>query len=154
MDPCGTLGDALKFAMEFERSAFVLYAEFAERLDSEARPVLRRLAADSKAHVALLQRHADGAELEQKLSPAGAAWLAAQDCYRSISLPELTPESIEDDLLTYAEVRERLDYDFYSNMARLVPTGALHQVFVGLRDAKQRREGEVRSCCAALFLIF
>jgi len=172
--PMTTLGDALIIAMDFEQSASSLYGHFAQRMDSQVRPLLRQLAVDAKAHFELLQRRAACSELEQRLDHAGAIWLsaqrfrrsvslpellpesieAAQRFRRSVSLPELLPESIEDDVLTYAEVREHLDYDFYSTMARLVSTGDLHELFLRLRDDKERHGGDVKNCCAALFLVY
>jgi|GEM_PF-2151316 len=152
--PMTTLGDALIIAMDFEQSASSLYGHFAQRMDSQVRPLLRQLAVDAKAHFELLQRRAACSELEQRLDHAGAIWLSAQRFRRSVSLPELLPESIEDDVLTYAEVREHLDYDFYSTMARLVSTGDLHELFLRLRDDKERHGGDVKNCCAALFLVY
>jgi len=51
--PMTTLGDALIIAMDFEQSASSLYGHFAQRMDSQVRPLLRQLAVDAKAHFEL-----------------------------------------------------------------------------------------------------
>jgi len=150
----GTLGDALQIAMDLEQSASVLYADLAHKMDSQARPMVLTLAADGWSHYEQLQRVLPCVEFEGQLSQLATVRLCSEGLRRFFSLPELGSDPTEDDVLNYAEIRERLACDYYHCLARVAPPGPVHDLITELRDHKRGRERHIRSCCDALFLIF
>ena len=149
-----TLGDALRIAMDFELASFHLYSGLAGKVDSQARPMVLRLADECESHYVQLQALGGGAELAQQLSQACTVRLRAEALRRAISLPDLPEKPIEDDVLNYAEIRERLAYDYYGCLERLPKSPFMDASIARLRERKQRQGEEIRLCCSALFLIF
>jgi len=149
-----TLGDALRIAMDFELSASVLYGDLAHKMDSQAQPVVLTLAEEGRSHYERLHTVSLCAELQQQLCQLATVRLCSEGLRRFISLPDLGPDAIEDDVLDYAEIREHLAYDYYHCLARFAPPGPVRDLITELRDRKQGREKQIRSCCDALFLIF
>lgn len=148
-----TLRDALQIAMDFELSGFGFYSDFADQVDSEVRPVMLELAAAGKLHHGLLRGIAGSADIARRLTPTEVLRLAAAR-RRSPKLPDLESAPIEDDVLNYAEIRERRAYEYYGCLLWLMPQGPLRELIDRLKTAKQRHQEQIRSSCAALFLIF
>lgn len=149
-----TLGDALRIAMDFEWAGYQLYSDLADRLDTQARPLFLVLAEECRSHVEQLEMVGGRAELNRQLSQACAVRLRAEALRRSVSLPALPGSPIEDDALNFAEIRERLAYDYYCCLGRLPMSAFLETLILRMRDQKQRQRDDIRVCCASLFLIF
>lgn len=149
-----TLGEALRLAMDFERSASVLYKDLASKVDSQARPLFLELSAVGKAHYERLRSLARSIELEQEMKNPVTIPPSAKALRGYISLPELPDETTEDDVLYYAEGRGRIVCDYYGSLAHSIPPGPLRDLFLRFRDDQKRHEADIRSCWAALFLIF
>jgi len=152
--PSSRLGAALGVAIGSEELAAERYRELAGMVDSQARPALLALAADATRNAKQLREIACATQAALNPQQVLATRLCSEGLQNSILLPELGSDPSEDEVLHYAEIRERLAYDYYSCLARLSPPGPLQDLVVQLRDEKRRHEQEVQRCCAALFLIW
>lgn len=149
-----TLADALREAMDFERSSVRIYSHLADKVDSQVRSSILQLVSEAKIHMKLVEAAAQKPESILRLTQSSIIRLSAVMMRHSISLPDLGGDVLEDDALNYVQVRERLACDFYTCLLRSTPDGPLHDLIVRLQEAKRRHDEEVEACCAALFVIF
>jgi rubrerythrin len=152
--PMATLADALQDAVEFERLSVRIYMDLATKVDSQVRPLLLRLVADSKADGEFLSDFAKSAELGKVPSPNLKFCLSDEASRQSVDPASLGDEPIEDDVLDYVEVREKLACNYYKYMLGQTRARPLQKLIVRLIETKSRHQEEVLSCSAALFLIF
>ncbi len=101
----------------------------ASTMDPQARPLALELAAEGKAHFKSLLSLTDSIRLKQEIFNPVATPLAAEALRNYTNLPDLPSDPTDDDVLNYAERRERVAYDYYCSLACSVPSGGRSKIY-------------------------
>ena len=123
--------------MEFEQAAFRFYSDLAEKVNAGVRPLVLDLAAEEKGHIDLLRRVSCATEIGRELTQRVATPPSTEKFGAYVRLHDLPDRPTEDDVLDYAESRERIAYEHYGYLAQLTPPGRLQDLFAFLRDGNR-----------------
>jgi len=148
-----TLRDALITAMEFERAAHQFYMELANRVTPHARQLILELAAEEEHHYDLLKQLSLREDIESELEKIAIPVPTSETFEAYVILPDLTTDSTEDEILEYAESRERIAHEHYGYLAETTEPGPLRELFAFLRDEEKKHETLVQSRWSAMFSI-
>jgi rubrerythrin len=130
--------EVLQIAMDFEQSAYRFYTALAEKLAPDLRPLASELAEEELEHYSLLERVSRSRDLLQLCGQSIEKPPTTERFGAYIRLPSLEDVSGEDDILAYAEARERTAHEHYGYLAELTPSGPLRDLFTFLRDEEAK----------------
>jgi rubrerythrin len=150
MPPSITLAQARATAMAFEIAAFRFYSDLAPRLRPEVRSLAKDLAAEELEHYRLLNDLSEDEQLADHRA-GGDRRPAAE--FTTCTRLRSSRDALEDDLLAYAEARERIAREHYGYLAELAPAGPLRDLFAFLRREEERHAGMLSTRWAILFSI-
>ena len=148
-----TVAEIIKTAMQFELNAFRLYRGLADSLRPELRPLVEELAAEELAHHKLLSTLAEDPELAARLTERVQKPTTAEQFGAFVNLPHLPPDPLDDDLLAYAQDRERIACEHYEHLAEVALEGAVRAVFRFLSAEEQKHEERLTARWARMFSI-
>jgi rubrerythrin len=141
-----TIEEAVKTAMDFEKSSYQLYTALAAMLQPDLSELASELAKQELKHYELLEQVLLSDDLGQHREESMAMVPSAELFGDYVRLPELGTAEGEDDILAYAEARERTAFEQYGYLAEVTPPGRLRDLFAFLRDeeAKHLQHVETR----------
>lgn len=130
--------EALRMAMDFEQSAYRFYTDLMDNFAADLRPLLMELAEEELHHYRLLEQVSRSSNLAPLLSESLADAPTTERFSSYVHLPSLEEVSAEEDILAYAEARERIAHEHYGYLAELTPPGPLRDLFAFLRDEETK----------------
>lgn len=148
-----TVAEALATAMAFELTAFRFYNGLASRLRPEVRSLVEELAAEELEHYRLLSLLAEDEQIADHLRAGMESPATTADFTTYTRFPELSADALEDDLLDYADARERIACEHYGYLAELTPAGPLRDLFAFLRREEEGHANKLATRWASLFSI-
>ncbi|WP_200348659.1 ferritin family protein [Halochromatium glycolicum] len=148
-----TSDEVLKIAMAFEQSAYQFYSALAKKLEPDLRTLVTELAEEELEHYSLLEQLSRADDLMQFRYQAIARAPTTERFGSYIRLPDLQDVKGEDDILAYAEARERTAHEHYSYLAELTPPGPLRKLFAFLRDEEAKHLESVETRWAKTYSI-
>lgn len=149
-----TVAEVIETAMQFELNAFRLYRGLANGVRPELRPLVEELAAEELEHHRLLSTLAEDPELAAPLTERIRKPATADQFGAFVNLPHLPPDPLDDDLLAYAQDRERIACEHYGHLAEVAPQGAVRALFRFLSAEERKHEEKLTTRWATMFSIF
>lgn len=133
-----TLDEVLAIAMDFERSAYRTYTGLADKVAADVRPLVHELAKEELHHYALLEDLSRRSDLLNDLNRSMAVAPTTERFRSYVTLPRFVEGASENEILAYAEARERIAHEHYAYLAELTPPGKLRDLFTFLRDEEEK----------------
>ncbi|MEJ2325675.1 MAG: ferritin family protein [Chromatiaceae bacterium] len=149
-----TVAEVIETAMQFELNAFRLYRGLADRLRPELRPLLEELAAEELEHHRLLRTLAEDPESAAGLTELIRKPTTAGQFGAFVNLAHLPTDPLDDDVLAYAQDRERIACEHYGHLAEAAPEGAVRKLFRFLSAEEQKHEEKLTTRWARMFSVF
>jgi rubrerythrin len=149
-----TVGEVLQTAMTFELNAARLYRTLAETVRLEVRPLVEELATEETEHHRLLRQLSQNQGMVERLKERIRTPATAQEFRAYVNLPELPADPLDDDLLEYAQDRERIAFEHYAHLADVAMPGPLRDLFRFLRDEEGKHAGRLATRWATMFSVF
>lgn len=138
-----SIGEILKTALSFERTAFDFYTRLAPRVSKRIRWLVEELAAEEQRHVELfteLMRRDDIDALIAARIATPAADHRFSDC---IHLPDLGEHPDDQAVLQYALGREHAAMAQYHELATTAEPGPIRDLFSFLADEETQHKAEL-----------
>jgi len=138
-----TVGEILKTATSFERTARDFYRDLAPRVSKRIRWLVEELAAEEQRHFDLfteLAQRDDIAEQVQTRIATPAADHRFSDC---IHLPDLGEQPDDQAVLQYALGREHAAMEQYRELAETTAPGPIRDLFLFLADEETQHKAEL-----------
>jgi rubrerythrin len=148
------VADIIEMAMQFELNAFRLYRGLADSLRPELRPLVEELAAEELEHHRLLSTLAEDPELAARMTERIRKPTTTDQFGAFVNLPHLPPDPLDDDVLAYAQDRERVACEHYGHLAEIAPEGTVRDLFRFLSAEEQKHEEKLTTRWARMFSIF
>jgi rubrerythrin len=148
-----SVAEVLETAMAFELNAARLYTSLAGTVAPEMRPLVEELAAEETEHHRLLCELAKDPEFEDHLTHRVEKPTTLDEFSAYVQTPRLPADPLDDDLLAYAQDRERVAYEHYEHLAELATAAPLRSLFRFLRDEEKKHEDKLASRWATMFSI-
>jgi rubrerythrin len=149
-----SVAEVIATAMQFELNAFRLYRGLADGVRPELRPLVEELAAEELEHHRLLSTLAEDPELAARLTERIRRPATADQFGAFVNLPHLPSDPLDDDVLAYAQDRERIACEHYAHLADVAPEGAVRALFRFLSAEEQKHEQKLTTRWATMFSIF
>jgi rubrerythrin len=149
-----TFAEAIETAMQFELNAWRLYCRLADSVRPELRPLVDELAAEELEHHKLLSDISKDPDCAARLAERIPAPASADQFGAFVNLPHLPPDPLDDDLLAYAQDRERIASEHYGHLAEIASKGSLHDLFRFLCEQERLHGRQLTARWAKLFSIF
>ncbi|MEE9605353.1 MAG: ferritin family protein [Candidatus Scalindua sp.] len=138
-----TVGAILKKAVKKKNESFLLYKNAANCVkDAHLKTVLNKFAEDELRHEQAIKNfNIDGLKKQKiEIEETSRQWISGYLNGRS-----LRDYSDFEDVLLYAVKREKIAFEFYSNMSRLINNPDLEKLFTWLAQEESKHKEDVEA---------
>ncbi len=138
-----TIGDILKTATEFEKTAMNFYIALKDKVSKRLRPIVQELATEEKHHYELFQNLSNYPQVPEQMAQLIKIPPSDHRFSDYIQTPELSDYPDDQAILQYALGREQAAMEQYITLSEETPPGPIQDLFRSLAKEELSHKQEL-----------